>query len=183
MTGRDDLPREDSLSWSPAEEHSLDDWYDQYDQSDQDADWEAWAEPEPPPPPRPWFRKPGVLIAMIAAASVALVVATVLLLAGDDGSDTVRVPRLTPRPPATTPPNPPITTAFTAPPEARETTPPETTTETTGPAAIGESPDPEPEPEPGAQPEPVAPAESGGAVGVQTKPPQRQPDGEPPAGG
>lgn len=104
MTQSEDLTHAPEQGY--AEDWLEDQWQDQYgDQyADQYADWsdehyEDWSDDqyddeyvhwyEPPPRVRrPWHRNPAVLIGLIAAASAALAVAAVLLLAGDPADDT-----------------------------------------------------------------------------------------------
>ena len=106
MTQSEDLTRAPEEGY--AEDWLEDQWQDQYGNQyeDQWADhYEDWSDDqyddeyvhwyEPPPPVRrPWHRNPAVLIGLIAAASAALAVAAVLLLAGEPDGHTPT--RLTP---------------------------------------------------------------------------------------
>ena len=95
MTQSEDLTRAPEGGYT---EDWLDEqWQDQY--GDQYEDWSDdqyddeyvyWYEP-PVPVRRPWHRNPAVLIGLIAAASTALVVAAVLLLAGDPADSPTRL--------------------------------------------------------------------------------------------
>ncbi len=117
------------------EADGYEDEYDaRYDDAYDDA-YVRWAEPEPAVR-RPWHRNPIFLLGLIAAASVALAVAAVLLLTSDRAENSPAKLKPTIR-----------TTAVVIPPSASasETSAAETTTDTSAEATTSETESPESE--------------------------------------
>jgi hypothetical protein len=114
-----------------------------------------WPEPEPAIR-RPWHRNPVILLGLIAAASVPLSVAAVLLLTGDDAGE--RPLKLTPTIGTTAVAIPPSESASQT--SAAETTP-ETSAES--PTSEAESPESESPAATAESPAPLPPARGGGS--------------------
>jgi hypothetical protein len=143
-----------------------DQWAGQWDR-EWDREWEWDSYPVPPAPQKvspPWYRSPGLLLALIGAAAAVLVVATALLVGGRFGGDIPTSPQLNTR---TATPSP--SAAPQPPPAQRRTSTGPSTTESTTPSATAEPPPvveqpAEPPPPPPAEPPAVerAPADSDG---------------------
>lgn len=163
MTDREAPPEGDLSEWliDQRGDTAVDEWADPDGWGDPDGlvpwdEWAGWddyriADAQPPAGP-PWYRRPGLILALIVTAATALVVALALLIAGDGLGRTQDAPlpiRLSPPAPTPLPtpsgtpsadPAPPVE----ARPEPSPTEPPESdpglqgTTE--APVPVGEAP-------------------------------------------